>query len=115
MRLHILLTALITLISITANAQAEDYLLPKPIHYRYELAIVEENQQKIDSAMLYQINYWNTRLPADRWRNMMTKLWMNDTSCNGILAAMLLNTAIYDASVAAWDTKYKYKRRRPFE
>ena len=27
---------------------------------------------------------------------------------------MLLGTAIYDATIAAWDTKYAYKRPRPF-
>src|SRR4029078_1322166 len=115
MRLHILLTAFITLIVTTTNAQVEpgggkwktwfktsakDYRLPKPSQYRYELAIVEENQQKIDSAMLYQINYWNAGSPGYRWQDMMTKLWMNDTSYNGIFAAMLLNVAIYDATVA---------------
>jgi hypothetical protein len=130
MSLHILLTVLVTLTVTITNAQVEpeagkwktwfissakDYRLSKPIQYRYELAIVEENQQKIDSAMLYQINYWNAGSPGYRWQDMMTKLWMNDTSYNGIFAAMLLNVAIYDATVAAWDTKYKYKRPRPFE
>jgi hypothetical protein len=30
------------------------------------------------------------------------------------LVSMLLNVAIYDAIIAAWDSKYAYKRSRPF-
>jgi membrane-associated phospholipid phosphatase len=125
-----LLTSLVTLSIVVANAQVEpaagkwktwfissgrDYRLPKPPPYRNELAIVLENQEKIDSATLFHINYWNAGSPGYRWQDMMNKLRMNDTSSNGVLAAMLLNVAIYDATVAAWDTKYAYKRPRPFE
>ena len=41
---------------------------------------------------------------------------MADTTNNGvlILANMLLNVAIYDATIVAWDTKYAYNRPRPF-
>ena len=37
-----------------------------------------------------------------------------DTGKYGVLANMLLGTAIYDATIAAWETKYAYKRPRPF-
>jgi hypothetical protein len=45
---------------------------------------------------------------------MMTGLWTVDTSNYGALANMLLGVAIYDATVAAWDSKYAYKRLRPY-
>jgi membrane-associated phospholipid phosphatase len=45
---------------------------------------------------------------------MMGKLWVVDTNRYAVLANMLLGTAIYDATIAAWDTKYAYDRPRPF-
>jgi membrane-associated phospholipid phosphatase len=68
----------------------------------------------MDEATLQQIRYWNAGAPNYRWQELMNKLWMTDTSRNGALANMLLGTAIYDAMVAAWDTKYAYNRPRPF-
>ena len=44
----------------------------------------------------------------------MTQLWTVDTSRYGALANMLLGTAIYDATIAGWNTKYAYGRPRPF-
>ena len=52
--------------------------------------------------------------PGYRWQEMMNKIWAVDTGRYGHLANMLLGTAIYDATIAAWDTKYAYKRPRPF-
>lgn len=68
----------------------------------------------MDAATLQQIQYWNAGSPGYRWQDMMSRLWMYDTSRNGVLANMLLSTAIYDATIAAWDTKYTYKRPRPY-
>ena len=45
----------------------------------------------------------------------MNKLWVVDTSANGFLANMLLGVATYDATIAAWDSKYTHKRKRPYE
>lgn len=93
---------------------AEDYRLPGPPSYKDEIAEVLSRQKQLDSAGLQQIIYWNAGAPGYRWHNMMYKLWMSDTSNNGSLAYMLMGTAIYDATIAAWDTKYAYNRPRPF-
>jgi hypothetical protein len=45
---------------------------------------------------------------------MVSKLWTSDITGNGALAQMLLGTAIFDATIAAWDSKYAHDRRRPF-
>jgi len=45
---------------------------------------------------------------------MINKLWTVDTGRYGTLANMLLGTSIYDATIAAWETKYAYNRPRPF-
>lgn len=72
-------------------------------------------QQHLDATALQQILFWKAGAPAFRWQEVMNKLWPADTGKNGVLANMLLGTAIYDATVAAWHTKYAYKRPRPFE
>ncbi|PWK17300.1 PAP2 superfamily protein [Arcicella aurantiaca] len=45
---------------------------------------------------------------------MISKLWQSDAQKNGVLANMLVSVSIYDATIAAWDSKYVYNRSRPF-
>jgi membrane-associated phospholipid phosphatase len=92
----------------------KDYRLPPPAPGKAEITKVVSIQQDIDSAAQQQILFWNAGAPGYRWQEMMSKLWTVDTSSKGVLANMLLCTAIYDATIAAWDTKYTYKRPRPF-
>lgn len=88
--------------------------LPPPPSGKGEIAQVLSTQQALDAAGWQQIMYWNAGAPGYRWQDMMNKLWMTDTSYNGALANMLLGVATYDATIVAWDTKYAYKRARPF-
>jgi membrane-associated phospholipid phosphatase len=92
----------------------KSYRSSAPSAYKDEIAQVLSKQQALDSAGMQQIIYWNAGSPGYRWYDMIGKLWMTDISNNGALANMLLSTAIYDATVAAWDTKYAYNRPRPF-
>ncbi|MCC6462795.1 MAG: phosphatase PAP2 family protein [Saprospiraceae bacterium] len=90
------------------------YSLPKPAGYKAEVAQVLARQQALDAAGRQQIHYWNAGAPGYRWYKMVNTLWMNDTSYNGALANLLVGTAIYDATIAAWDSKYAHHRPRPF-
>jgi PAP2 superfamily len=72
-----------------------------------------------DAAALEHIRYWDFSSPAYRWNEMLT-----DTAAPqnfgaggglGIRAFAMLNVAIHDALIAAWDSKYAYNRRRPSE
>jgi membrane-associated phospholipid phosphatase len=72
-----------------------------------------------DAAVLERIRYWDFSSPAYRWNEMLT-----DTAAPqnfgaggglGIRAFAMLNVAIHDALIAAWDSKYAYNRRRPSE
>ena len=92
----------------------KDYRLPAPLSYKNEIAEVLEKQKNLDAATKQQIIFWNAGAPGYRWQEMMNKLWAVDTGRYAILANLLLGTAIYDATIAAWDTKYAYKRPRPF-
>ena len=90
------------------------YRLSAPSSYKEEVAQVISAQKKLDSAGLQQILYWNVGAPGFRWQEMIYKLWTVDTGRYGVLAGMLLGAATYDATIAAWDSKYAYKRPRPF-
>lgn len=93
---------------------AKEWRLPAPPKAN-ENGDVLSRQKNGDAADLQQIYYWNAGSPGYRWQNMMDRLWMTDTSKYGALANMLLGAATYDATVAAWDTKYAYMRSRPFQ
>lgn len=96
-------------------SSGKEYKLAAPPAVKDEIHEVITRQQKLDSATLQQIAYWNAGAPGYRWQMMIAKLWMTDISNNGALANMLMGTATYDATVAAWHNKYIYKRLRPFE
>lgn len=95
-------------------SSASDYRLSPPPSSTPELAQVLAAQQNLNDAGLQQLLYWNAGAPGYRWQEMINKLWMTDTSRSGALANLLLGTAIYDATLAAWNTKYTYNRPRPF-
>lgn len=92
----------------------KDYRLSPPSSFKEEIAQVISVQKKMDAKALQQVIYWNAGDPGYRWQKMLDKLWTVDTSRYAILANMLLGTATYDAIVAAWNTKYAYKRPRPY-
>jgi len=95
-------------------SSGKEYRLAAPSSYKNEVARVIARQQNMDAETKQQITYWNAGAPGYRWQLMMAPLWTVDTGRYGVLAGMLLSTAIYDATIAAWDTKYAYKRPRPF-
>jgi membrane-associated phospholipid phosphatase len=90
------------------------YRLPPPPSDKEEIAQVLAAQRSLNAGGMEQITYWNSGAPGYRWYNMMFKLWTTGISSNGALANMLIGTATYDATLAAWDTKYAYNRSRPF-
>lgn len=90
------------------------YRLPPPPSHKEEIAQVLSAQRALDSAGMKKIVYWNAGAPGYHWYSMMFGLWMTDITGKGALANMLIGTAIYDATVAAWDSKYAHNRPRPF-
>jgi len=92
----------------------KEYRLPAPLSPGKEIEKVISLQKNIDSATRSQIVYWNAGAPGYRWQQLMNSLWPTDTGRYGALANMLLGTATHDAMIAAWETKYTYKRTRPY-
>jgi membrane-associated phospholipid phosphatase len=80
-----------------------------------ELVQLREIAAQRDGAALDRISYWDASAPAYRWNQRAVKY----TQAHGVLGnrAMrmlaLMNVAIDDATVAAWDSKYAYNRPRP--
>jgi hypothetical protein len=70
-----------------------------------------------DEAALAQITFWNTGAPIYRWNEMVVDegLKRNMGSGGASRHLALLNAAMYDATIAAWDSKYAYNRPRPSE
>lgn len=68
-----------------------------------------------DEEALQQITYWNAGPPSYRWNQIavgaIDKRGIPGTSASRALA--LVHAAVYDATVAAWDSKYTYNRPRP--
>jgi len=66
-------------------------------------------------AALAQIRFWEAGAPGYRWMQLAEQLAVSE----GLPAPMqtralaLTGAAIYDATVAAWDSKYAYKRQHP--
>jgi hypothetical protein len=82
-----------------------------------EIQQLAELATQRDAAALDEINYWDTGAPAFRWNNRTVQLLLSKgiTVPRASRVMALLNVAIHDATVAAWDTKYTYHRTRPAE
>ncbi|AUD03707.1 phosphatase PAP2 family protein [Spirosoma pollinicola] len=93
----------------------EAYRLPPPPNATATLSEEKElltAQRQRDSAAIQRINYWNAGAPGYRWQTAIEKL-NNGFPPAWIRGKALMNIAIYDATVAAWQTKYTYHRPRP--
>ncbi|RIK30881.1 MAG: PA-phosphatase [Chloroflexi bacterium] len=68
-----------------------------------------------DQAALQQIAYWDSGSPSYRWIEIaFAQNRATPASAPRVFRMMsLLNVAIYDALVVAWDAKYTYQRARP--
>lgn len=84
---------------------------------RAELKAVRALVSKRDAAALDQIRFWDTGAPGYRWSEMALNMALKNNlpQTRAMRLMTLLHVAIYDATVAAWDSKYAYSRLRPSE
>ena len=67
-----------------------------------------------DATALDRIAYWDAGSPGYRWNELaMRQTVLAGMAIESYRLMALLNAAIYDATVAAWDAKYAYSRPRP--
>jgi hypothetical protein len=66
---------------------------------------------------LERVRFWDVRSPAQRWKEVLGGLIAQAELGNDVArhAATLLESAIHDARIAAWDSKRAYRRLPPSE
>lgn len=83
---------------------------------RAEVEELARLAQQRNAAALDRIAYWDAGSPGYRWNEIaITSSLAAGIGLFAVRALALLNVAIYDATVAAWDAKYAYSRPRPSE
>src|SRR5215475_15731536 len=84
-----------------------------------ELAEIKALAARRDAAALDQISYWDAGWPGYRWIDIGMSSGLEQISTVGGFGqyrlVTLLSVAMYDATVAAWDSKYAHNRPRPSE
>jgi membrane-associated phospholipid phosphatase len=79
---------------------------------RAEIAQLKDIAKQRDAATLERIIWWNAGPPGYRWTSIAIPPGQASATLHSRIMA-LLSAAIYDATVAAWDSKYAYNRLRP--
>src|SRR5262245_12954713 len=80
-----------------------------------EIVQLKAMAAKRDTTALDQIAYWDTGSPAYRWSQMFVNEGLKHGITLGARDMALVDVAIYDATIATWDSKYTYNRLRPSE
>jgi len=80
-----------------------------------EIAGIKSLMSKLDGDVKAQIGYWDAGSPGYRWEQLAAQ----QMTAQNIAAPLftrgmaLVSVAIYDATVAAWDSKYAWNRPAP--
>ena len=80
-----------------------------------ELGQLKALEAQRDAAALDQIAFWTAGGPIYRWNELALDqvLRTNTAVPRGSRVLAIVHTAVYDATVATWDSKYAYNRPRP--
>ena len=80
-----------------------------------EIQWVKQSQANLNPAALQQIAFWNAGAPGYRWMELTEQLAVSEGLSTPLQtrALALVAAAIYDSTVAAWDSKYFYMRQYP--
>jgi len=82
-----------------------------------EIAALKTLATQRDAKAMDVIAYWDVGPPSYRWQQIALDEVMRGTLPWqwAVRDLALMHSAIYDAMVAAWDSKYAYNRKRPSE
>lgn len=102
---------------LTSGSQLRLTAPPDSAATQKELDYVRELAVNRDTAALDQIAFWDTGAPTYRWNELAANesLKANQDGNTGSRTLALVNVAMYDATIAAYDSKYTYNRLRPSE
>jgi membrane-associated phospholipid phosphatase len=101
------------------DSGAQFRLAPPPRREEQESEIrdLHARARNRNAVLLNAISFWDSGPPGYRWNEMAVTRLVRDniTGPRSARILSLLNVAIYDATIAAWDSKYHYNRPRPSE
>src|SRR5262249_43426877 len=82
-----------------------------------EIGELKALANKGDAPTKEVIAYWDVGPPSYRWQQLaLDEALRNNLNWQlAIRDFALMHVAIYDAMIAAWDSKYAYNRKRPSE
>ena len=102
-------------------ASGRDYRVPPPPppnETQAELRALADLIRHNDAQVRQQIAFWDAGSPAYRWIDLLNARTLAGmpTATNGRTGVYTyVALAMYDATVAAWESKYFYNRKRPSE
>jgi membrane-associated phospholipid phosphatase len=96
-------------------SSGRDFRVPPPPNNTTETAELKALTKNRDAAAEDIIAYWDVGPPSYRWQQIaLDEAIRNNLNWQwAIRDFALMHAAIYDAMVAAWDSKYAYNRKRP--
>jgi len=103
-----------------AISSGKDYRVPpppSPSETQAELRALGDVIAHNDQQIAAQIAYWDAGAPAYRWIDLISNRLLagTPTTAYGHRVYAYVAMAMYDATIAAWESKYYYNRLRPSE
>ena len=103
-----------------AIPSGRDYRVPRPPRpdgTQAELRTLADLISHNDAATAAQIAYWDAGPPSYRWMDLISKRLFAGTPTTAFPHRVYayVAMAMYDATVATWESKYHYQRPRPSE
>jgi hypothetical protein len=101
-------------------SSGKDYRVPRPpspSETQAELRALGDLIGHNDQQIAAQIAYWDAGAPAYRWIDLISNrlLAATPTTAYPHRVYAYVAMAMYDATIAAWESKYYYNRLRPSE
>src|SRR5260370_41903259 len=100
---------------VTSGSQFRLAAPPGRHESKEEIQVLEKLAEQRDAAAFDLIKFWDAGAPSYQWNQMTINeiKKFNVGTVRAERALALVHVAIYDATVAAWDSKYVYNRPRP--
>src|ERR1051326_4909384 len=101
-------------------SSGKDYCVPPPPGHgdtKTELRQLAELMSHTDAQAQQQIAFWDAGAPAYRWIDLINARLLAGTATTPYPHRVYtyVAQAMYDATVATWESKYHYRRPRPSE
>ena len=101
-------------------SSGKDYRVPPPpsaSETQAELRALADLMAQNDEKTAAQIAYWDAGAPAYRWIDLISNRLLAGTPTTAFAHRVYayVAMAMYDATIAAWESKYFYNRARPTE